>query len=106
MRLFTSCALYISPQSVSAICTPSRIASGLSPSRARTSARRDSIRASDIGITIRPHPEIYPVAPQLTVPVGRRFLRERAHARATVEQFFWKANSRLRSGRTKALHEE
>ena len=53
-----------------------------------------------------PHPEIYPLAPQLTVPVGRRFLRERAHARATVEQFFGKANSRLRSGRTKALHEE
>src|SRR6476660_2234953 len=27
------------------------------------------------GHHLRPHPEIYPVAPQLTVPVGRRFLR-------------------------------
>ena len=53
-----------------------------------------------------PHPELYPVAPQLTVPVGRRFLREWAHARAAVEQFFGKANSQLRSGRTKALLEE
>ena len=64
------------------------------------------IRASDMGVTIRPHPEIYPVAPHLTLPVGRWFLREWAHARATVEQFFGKANSQLRPGRTKALLEE
>ena len=43
------------------ICTPSRIASG-SPSRARTSAKKASMRASDMGVSVRPNPEIYPVA--------------------------------------------
>ncbi len=42
MRLLTSCALKICSQSAIATCTPSRIAFGSSPSRARASAKKDS----------------------------------------------------------------
>ena len=34
----------------------------VSPSRARTSAKKASMRASDMGVSVRPNPEIYPVA--------------------------------------------
>jgi hypothetical protein len=57
IRLFTSWALKICSQSARAICTPSRIASGFSPSRARTSARKDSIRASVMGHHRSPDPK-------------------------------------------------
>ena len=61
MRLFTSCAAKICSQSARAICTPSRIASAVSPSRARMSAKKDTIRASLMGVTVRLDPEYMPL---------------------------------------------
>ena len=97
MRLFTSCAPIDFPavgkrnmQDVSDRLWAFAI-------KGENVSQEDFIRASDMGVTIRPHPEIYFVAPHLTRPVGCWSLREWAHAGATVEQFFGKANSQLRS---------
>src|SRR6516165_1441434 len=60
MRLLTSCALKICSQSAIATCTPSRMAFGPSPSRARTSAKKDSMRASVMGVTSRPNHKYMP----------------------------------------------